>query len=57
MKMHRPLLILVFAMIAGSLVTFSQQNVPFQNNIPVAPKGLANRPLPKMPVNSIRAKE
>jgi glucose/arabinose dehydrogenase len=50
MKIHRPLLTFVLAITAGSLVSFSQQNVPFQNNIPVAPKGLANRPLPKMPV-------
>ncbi len=27
-----------------------QQKVPFQNGIPVAPTGLANRPLPKLPV-------
>src|SRR5438477_13135356 len=35
------------------LFTFSgaaQQQVPFQNNIPVAPTGLANRPLPKLPL-------
>jgi glucose/arabinose dehydrogenase len=28
----------------------SQQTIPMQNGIPVAPRGLANRPLPKMPV-------
>jgi len=52
MKIHRPLLTLALAITAGSLVSFSQQNVPFNStfNIPVAPKGLANRPLPKMPV-------
>src|SRR6476646_3828036 len=27
-----------------------QQQVPFRNNIPVAPTGLANRPLPKLPM-------
>jgi glucose/arabinose dehydrogenase len=27
-----------------------QQNVPFKNGIPVAPTGLAGKPLPKMPV-------
>ncbi len=29
---------------------FAQQKVPFANGIPVAPKGLANRPLPKLPM-------
>src|SRR5215467_15491957 len=33
-----------------SLVTTAQQSVPFRNNIPVAPTGLANRPLPKLPM-------
>jgi len=28
---------------------FAQRTVPFQNGIPVAPQGLANRPLPKGP--------
>jgi glucose/arabinose dehydrogenase len=28
----------------------AQQKVPFNNGIPVAPTGLANKPLPKMPV-------
>jgi len=41
-------LVLIFAV--ASQVGFAQQQVPIQNNIPVAPKGLANRPLPKMPV-------
>ena len=36
--------------IAGAVVTARQQNVPFQNGIPVAPTGLAGKPLPKMPV-------
>jgi len=27
-----------------------QQNVPFQNGIPLAPDGLAHRPLPKLPM-------
>lgn len=30
--------------------TYGQQKVPFQNGIPVAPTGLANRPLPKLPM-------
>jgi aldose sugar dehydrogenase len=29
---------------------YGQQKVPFQNGIPVAPTGLANRPLPKLPM-------
>jgi aldose sugar dehydrogenase len=29
----------------------AQQKVPFQNNIPVAPTGLANRPLPRLPMD------
>ena len=28
----------------------AQQNVPFANGIPVAPQGLANQPLPKLPM-------
>src|SRR5579885_3187354 len=28
----------------------SQQSVPFQNGIPVAPKGLAGKKLPKLPM-------
>ncbi len=39
-------LALVFVAAVGS----GQQKVPFQNNIPVAPKGLAGRPLPKLPM-------
>ena len=34
----------------GSRAGSGQQTVPFQNGIPVAPTGLAGRPLPKMPV-------
>src|SRR5499425_3070599 len=32
------------------LVALVQQQVPFRNNIPVAPTGLADRPLPKLPM-------
>jgi len=39
-------LALLLAVTAGS----GQQKVPFQNNIPVAPQGLANRKLPEKPV-------
>jgi glucose/arabinose dehydrogenase len=34
----------------GSQVLWSQQKVEMQNNIPVAPRGLANRPLPRLPM-------
>jgi len=34
----------------GSRVGLGQQKVPFANGIPVAPLGLANKPLPHMPV-------
>src|SRR5215468_8889039 len=40
------LLLLAFSCMTGS----AQQKVPFANNIPVAPTGLANRPLPKLPM-------
>ena len=30
--------------------TYGQQKVPFENGIPVAPKGLAGRPLPPLPM-------
>src|ERR1051325_2249561 len=32
------------------LALAAQQAVPFRNNIPVAPTGLADRPLPKLPM-------
>jgi aldose sugar dehydrogenase len=32
------------------LLALVQQQVPFRNNIPVAPTGLADRPLPKLPM-------
>jgi glucose/arabinose dehydrogenase len=35
---------------AASRVGFGQQKVPFAGGIPVAPLGLANKPLPHMPV-------
>jgi glucose/arabinose dehydrogenase len=43
--MKTPLAILSIATIA-----FAQQKVPFANGIPVAPEGLAHRPLPKLPM-------
>jgi glucose/arabinose dehydrogenase len=35
---------------AGMITGFAQQSVPFANGIPVAPSGLANRPLPALPL-------
>lgn len=35
---------------AGSERGFTQQSVPFSNGIPVAPRGLAARPLPRLPM-------
>ena len=43
-------LALLLAVTAGSLVASGQQKVPFEGGVPVAPTGLAGRPLPKMPV-------
>jgi glucose/arabinose dehydrogenase len=43
-------LALVFAATVGLEVGSGQQTVPFQGGIPVAPTGLANRPLPDKPV-------
>jgi aldose sugar dehydrogenase len=47
MKIHVSLLLLLTAMIGSG-----QQNVPFDKtfNVPVAPTGLANRKLPKLPM-------
>jgi glucose/arabinose dehydrogenase len=39
-----------FALLLLVVVGSGQQKVPFQNGIPVAPQGLANRPLPKLPM-------
>ena len=36
-------------LLAATIVS-AQQKVPFQNGIPVAPNGLAHRPLPKLPM-------
>lgn len=35
---------------AAVFALLAQQQVPFRNNIPVAPTGLADRPLPKLPM-------
>jgi aldose sugar dehydrogenase len=54
MTMARPVLVaglaLMLAATAGSQRGFTQQSVPFSNGIPVAPRGLAARPLPKLPM-------
>src|SRR5438045_714660 len=39
-----------FVLLTACGVAWAQQKVPFQNGIPVAPKGLAARPLPDKPV-------
>ena len=43
-------LVLVVAALAIVRVGAGQQKVPFSNGYPVAPTGLANRPLPKLPM-------
>jgi glucose/arabinose dehydrogenase len=43
-------LALLLVIVAGSQRGSGQQSVPFNNGIPVAPMGLANRPLPKLPM-------
>jgi glucose/arabinose dehydrogenase len=40
---------LAFATVASQIAS-AQQTVPFQSGIPVAPQGLANRPLPNLPM-------
>jgi len=40
----------LIAIFLASWIGVAQQTVPFQGNIPVAPTGLANRPLPKLPM-------
>jgi len=42
-------LALALAATVGLTVGSGQQTVPFQGGIPVAPTGLANRPLPDQP--------
>src|SRR6516164_2705206 len=39
-----------YVMLLAGVLAFSQQKVPFQNGIPVAPKGLAGRKLPSLPM-------
>src|SRR6266852_5053315 len=40
----------LLALLLLATIGFGQQKVPFQNNIPVTPTGLAARPLPDKPV-------
>lgn len=46
----RNLFVAVFALLLAVTAGSGQQKVPFQNGIPVAPNGLAHRPLPKLPM-------
>src|SRR6516164_7881938 len=39
-----------YVMLLAGVLAFSQQKVPFQNGIPVAPKGLAGKKLPNLPM-------
>jgi glucose/arabinose dehydrogenase len=49
-KIRRSFLVFALAATVGSQVGSGQQTVPFQGGIPVAPSGLANRPLPDKPM-------
>ena len=50
MRMSRlPLAVGLIAML-GAQAGSAQQKVPFAGGIPVAPLGLANKPLPKLPM-------
>src|SRR5690348_5173807 len=48
--MRTPLSHSALALLLAAAVASSQQKVPFENNIPVAPKGLEKRALPDKPV-------
>jgi glucose/arabinose dehydrogenase len=48
--MKIPRLAAAVALLLFSMVGSAQQQVPFRNNIPVAPTGLASRPLPDKPI-------
>jgi glucose/arabinose dehydrogenase len=49
MKSSRRLVLLTLVA-AAAVPAWAQQTVPFQNGIPLAPSGLANRPLPNLPM-------
>ena len=40
----------LLSLLLFTLAGTAQQKVPFRNNIPVAPTGLADRPLPRSPI-------
>jgi glucose/arabinose dehydrogenase len=46
----RILIVAALLAVAGSSILARQQNVPFKGGIPVAPTGLAGKPLPTLPV-------
>lgn len=48
--MKTPVRFSSLAVLALATVVSGQQKVPFANGIPVAPEGLAHRPLPKLPL-------
>src|SRR5215471_7154766 len=50
--MKRAQLLCLTALFLAATIAVGQQTVPFDKtfNIPVAPKGLAGRPLPKLPI-------
>ena len=48
-RFARPLIAMLA--LAGPQAVLAQQEVPFQFGIPVAPQGLANRPLPQLPLD------
>ena len=54
--MKAPVRFSLVLLMAATFV-FGQQKVLFQGNTPVAPKGLANRPLPKLPMEFDTAEE
>jgi glucose/arabinose dehydrogenase len=54
LRRARPLAALLAAALAAALgpeMALAQQTVPFRGGIPVAPQGLANRPLPTLPLD------
>ena len=46
----RSAIVLLFVVTLGVLIGSAQQSVPFQGGIPVAPRGLAGKPLPAAPL-------
>jgi len=50
MKYSRVFLAVALAVTIASLIGAAQQTVPFRNGIPVAPTGLAGKPLPAQPM-------